>query len=170
MVEIHQNMTMLAVLSDNHKYRYYYEKTWNKYRPCACVILLHPSLDDVLKSDKTVTSLTNYFIDQHYGKFIVVNLFAYMTSDSSELKKSEQSYEQVNRSYFEKACAGSDMIFIGWGSDTKKFVSAKRAAEEILVPYKSKLKCFVDDRGKFPRHPRDLNERLSIEEYHFFYI
>lgn len=170
MIQIHQNLTMLAILSDNQKYRYYYEKMWNKDKPCACVILLHPNLDDVLKSDKTVTSLTNYFIDQQFGKFIVVNLFAFMTSDSSQLKYSEQSYEQVNRSYFENACAVSDMIFIGWGSDTKKFITQKRDAEEILIKHKSKLKCFVDDRGKYPRHPRDLNARWSTQEYPFFYI
>jgi hypothetical protein len=50
----------------------------------------------------------------------------------------------------------------------KKLVAAKQTAEEHLFLYEDKLKCFVDDRGKFPRHPRNLNDRWSTKNIRFF--
>lgn len=113
--------------------------------------MLNPSKADMVKSDHTVISLTNYFVDQGYGQLIIPNLFAYMATNPSDLKYRDAAFEKQNDTYIVDACEKSDIVLVGWGSDESKYKTRKKEVHTLLKPYWGKLKCFIDDQGRSPR-------------------
>ncbi|WP_163969575.1 DUF1643 domain-containing protein [Oceanobacillus halotolerans] len=171
MVQIIENtITSRTIISDNNNYRYQLTRIWDKSNDIVSIIMLNPSKADSIKNDKTVISLTNYLIDEGYGGMDIVNLFAFMTTSPSDLKYRKEEYEVVNDEYIRKTAEESNILIVGWGSDQKKYIRRKREVERLLIPFQHKLKCFKDNKGRCPRHPRDLNDKWSLGSYHFCFI
>lgn len=156
-----------AVFSDDKKYRYKLTRTWDKDKKKATIIMLNPSKASELKSDRTVINVTNFLIDNNYGSINIVNLFAYMPTEPKELSQRNNEFEKYNDKYIIESLEKSDIVIVGWGSDNKKYISRKRQVEELLKPHINKIKCFKDDKGKKSRHPRDLTEKWTLENYEF---
>ncbi|WP_291581404.1 DUF1643 domain-containing protein [Clostridium sp. UBA6640] len=151
-----------------NRYRYLLKRTWDKEKNIATVIMLNPSKADILKSDKTITSLMNYLIDNNYGSMIVVNMFSYMSTDPKELKNKKDEFEALNNKYIIEASEKADDIIIAWTREN--FINKKREVEFIIKSYKNKLKCFRDNKGRVGRHPRDLGQGWELVDYNFKYI
>lgn len=163
-------MNSIVVLSEDDKYRYCLTKIWEENKKRATVMMLNPSKANELKCDKSVMNISNYLIDNNYGIMDIVNLFSYMTIYPNELGQREQKYEKFNNQYITMAAERSDIIIIAWGSDSKKYITRKREVENMFIPYKYKLKCFEDEEGRKPRHPRDLGVKWTLEKYNFMFI
>lgn len=166
---IERTIRSIAILSENNKYRYCLTKVWEENKQRATVIMLNPSKANELKYDKTVMNISNYLIDNDYGSMDIVNLFSYMTTYPNELGRREQKHEKYNDNYIIMAAERSNIIIIAWGSDSKKYITRKKEVENLLMPYKYKLKCFKDEEGKKPRHPRDLGKNWTLDEYDFMF-
>lgn len=160
----------IAVFSDDDKYRYSLIRVWENEGKKATVIMLNPSRANELKNDRTVMNLSNYLIDNKYRSMSIVNLYAYMTTYPSELKYRNPEFEKYNDEYIIKAARESDVVIIAWGSDCSKYKARKSEVENMLRPYKNKLKCFKDEQGRKPRHPRDLGEKWVLDDYNFMFI
>ncbi|MES9744908.1 DUF1643 domain-containing protein [Priestia megaterium] len=115
--------------------------------------------------DKTVNNVIRYFANSDYGGVQIVNLFAYATPDPTELKYREEHKENLNDKYIEKACENSQLIIIAWKRGDRK--PRKRQVAKLLQKFEGKIKCFQDEKGKKPRHPRDLNEKWTLADYSF---
>ncbi|KIL51835.1 DUF1643 domain-containing protein [Jeotgalibacillus soli] len=137
-----------SVMSEDQKYRYSLTKEWNPDKKKAAVIMLNPSKANSLKLDITIMRLTNYFVDNDYGGFEVVNLFAFMSSTPKELKNRDTAFEAQNDAFIIESAKCYEKIIIAWGSDNNKYVSRKREVIQLLQPYKEKLFAFVDEKGK----------------------
>ncbi|WP_185819970.1 DUF1643 domain-containing protein [Salibacterium salarium] len=163
--EVEASISKRTVMSEDHRYRYQLTKTWDSTKPCVAVVMLNPSKADMVKSDKTVISLTNYFVDHGYGELVIANLFSYMATDSSDLKHREADFEKQNDAYIVDACEKADIVLVGWGSDDNVHKRRKKEVHALLEPYRRKLKCFTDDKGRSPRHPRDIHPSWRFGNY-----
>lgn len=159
-----------AILSDDERYRYQLSRVWDEYKPKATVVMLNPSKADMLKTDRTVMNVTNFFVENCFGSITIVNLFAYMTTDPKFLKQKDATQEALNNHYLNEAFSKSDIIIVAWVREKDKYVIRKREVENLLLDYKSKIKCFEDGTGRRLRHPRDLGLDWKLVDYEFMYI
>lgn len=166
--ELVGNIQSSAILSDNELYRYKLTRVWDINKPEATIIMLNPSKADMLKNDRTVMNLNNFLIDNEYGSMSVVNLFAYRATAQGHLKYKEDEYEEINDKYLEEAFDSANIIIVAWTRDN--YVIRKRKVEKILQQYKNRVKCLADSSGKKPRHPRDLADNWTLENYEFEFI
>ncbi|WP_372011384.1 DUF1643 domain-containing protein [Paenibacillus chitinolyticus] len=159
-----------AVMAENNKYRYRLTRIWDNDKEIVGVIMLNPSKANSLKTDNTIMNLTNYLIDNKYGGFDIVNLYAYMASVPAELKNKDRSYEIHNDSYITKVAAERNTFIIAWGSNKDEYVRRKRAVENLLKPFAYKLKCLEDTQAKKPRHPLYIKSDWKLVPYQFSFI
>jgi len=165
-VKIHETTTKsIAIMSDNDLYRYQLTRSWNDDKQKATVIMLNPSKADMLKTDRTVMNVNNFMVDSDYGSMTIVNLFAYMTTDPKLLTQRDNDYESLNNDYLVEAFKSSDVIVVAW--TRSNHINRKREVERLLQSFQEKVKCFADETGKKPRHPRDLGESWTLEDYVF---
>ncbi|UVI32106.1 DUF1643 domain-containing protein [Paenibacillus spongiae] len=162
-------MDTLAIMSDNNEYRYRLTKIWDANKGTLAIIMLNPSKANVLKFDDTVMKIFNYAIDNDYGQLDIVNLFAYMSTDPTNLKYSDQRYESLNDIYIKLVASQAEKLLIAWGPDKTKYVTRKRHVETLLIPYKSKLICFQDEKGVSPRHPLFLSDKWTLMNYNLMF-
>lgn len=165
-----RNIESVAVMSNNNEYRYRLTRTWDSNKEIVAVVMLNPSKANSLKTDDTIMNLTNYLIDNNYGGVDIVNMYAYMATNPSELQHRDQGYEAYNDSYITEAAAKRDVLIVAWGSDIKKYVKRKREVETLFVPYAHKIKCLEDLQGRSPRHPLLLSTGWKLVSYSFRYI
>lgn len=163
--KIEKTIKSTAILSNNDEYRYKLTRTWDEMKPNASVIMLNPSKADMLKTDKTVMNVNNYLVDNNYGSMTIVNLFAFMSTDPKFLSLRNDSYESLNDDFLEESFQSSDVIIVAWTRD--KYKTRKKEVEKMLLPYQEKVKCFQDNVGRSPRHPRDLGENWALVSYQF---
>lgn len=165
-------ITSTAIFSDNKEYRYRLTRTWDANKNKGVLLMLNPSKATELFTDKTLMNVTNFLINADYGGIEVINLFAYMTPYTKFLMDRKMKYERFNDKYILEvvSCVKNSLIIIGWGSDSRKYITRKKQVERMLYPYADKLKCFQDDRKRKPRHPRDYSESWSLVDYDFMYL
>lgn len=158
------------------RFRYEYSKVWNENKKLITAILLNPSKADKYCSDKTLDVLTKTFYEKGYGGFIVLNLFAYMQSKSSEIKNTDENKEKINykhiKDYLEKN--KNTEYFIGWGNDFGYLYESIKNSAKTKKKYienffrvnnmKSKIKCFRSDNGK-ALHPAKFSESWDYADY-----
>ncbi|MCP3741445.1 DUF1643 domain-containing protein [Rossellomorea sp. BNER] len=144
-------------------YRYILRKVWNKNLPKATLIMLNPSIADEIKNDHTINRVINFLIKEGYGKLDVLNIFAYINTDSENLKARPEFVGPLNDRFIKKFTNKSSIVLIGWGSD-KNYFNRKREVLHILKD--KKLECFNDlsSRNK-PIHPSVLAKEFWLEEY-----
>lgn len=171
-LEEEHNIKSIAVMADDHgqKYRYRLTRVWDNKKEIIAVIMLNPSVANSLKTDATIMKLTNFLIDKEYGGVDIVNVYAYMHKNPSELKNKNQMYESYNDDYILKVVEERKKFIIAWGSDKKDKVTRKREIENLLLSYANKIKCLKDTSGKTPRHPLNVTEEWEIVPYKFRYI
>ncbi|MGE7840498.1 DUF1643 domain-containing protein [Lysinibacillus sp. NPDC093712] len=144
-----------AVFSDDEHYRYLLTRTWDKSKPKATVLMLNPSVADVLKMDKTIMNVMNFLIgSEEYGSLSVVNLYSYVSTDPKMLKHRDDDLEAENEDYLDVAFDDSEIIIVAWTRD--KYITRKNEVKNKLQNYQDKIRCFEDAAGLKPRHPRDL--------------
>lgn len=165
MITVEHTIKSKAILSDCKNYRYLLKKEWHKDKKGAVVLMLNPSKADSLKLDKTVMNVMNYLIEKDYGSMTIVNLYAYMTTYPKELKNRDKSMEKANDEFIKNAASQGDTVIVAWTKNDH--INRKRDVEKLLMPYRTKLKCFQDESGKKPRHPRDLSFKWTLVDYEF---
>ena len=57
------------------------------------------------------------------------------------------------------------MILIIWGYDKAKYLEQKKKVEQLLLPYREKIKCFCDPGGKKPQHLRIISDKWEFVSY-----
>ena len=97
-------MEKSAILSADRKYRYVLTRIWDETKPTVVFIGLNPSTADEEVDDKTIRKCIGYAKRWGYGKLIMVNLFAFRSTDPSMLKRDGRSSWPDNDSYIQKVC------------------------------------------------------------------
>jgi hypothetical protein len=98
--------------------------------------------------DPTLTRCINFAKDWGYGGLIMVNLFAYMSTYPSELKKVKLPIGKENNKYILKSHQKSQSTVIAWGNDGDFLERDKEVLKIISNPM-----CLNINKSGQPAHP-----------------
>jgi hypothetical protein len=104
-----------AIFDDTNRYRYKLWRSWDTNKPTIAFIMLNPSTADESENDPTIRRCLGYAKDWGYGRLVVGNLFAYRTSDPSNLRNCEDPVGPENDQYLHEICETADMVICAWG-------------------------------------------------------
>ena len=144
-----------AIFADDRKRRYLLKKEWNPKEPKAMILMINPSVADVVKLDYTTLYILNNLQDLSFGSVDIVNLFSRMTkklkSDDIELALEEKNLAQIH-----KSAQTADSVIIAWGKsgeNNQKLQYMQTIMLEQLLPYKEKLYIIGNGVGESGFHP-----------------
>lgn len=154
-----------ATYSKCERYRYVLGRFWDEDKPWLVACLLNPSTATENVLDPTLRRVEGFAKRDNYGGFIVVNCFAYRSTNRKALftvddpigeRNDEAIVESINNLDFVKVVAG-------WGNPDNKKIS-KRMKHVFNLP----LNIFywhtfgsLTKRG-YPRHPLYLSAYTKI--------
>lgn len=145
------NMTTTVIYNDDETHRYLLRKEWDSTKPTAEIIMLYPSYADTITVDHTTMFVLHNLERLDYGSVNIVNLFSCMNQ-----ARKTRDIDEDNIQYITEYAEKSDVIIFatGTGGDGNKTVLAmQREVLNALEPYRHKLKCIADKKGKKFYHP-----------------
>ena len=137
-----------AVFSPCRKYRYSLTRSWNSAEGYVLFIGLNPSIADEIIDDPTLIRCINFAKDWGYGGLIMVNLFAYMSTHPTELKKAKKPIGKSNNQHILKNHQKSQLTIAAWGNDGHFLKRDKEVLEIINNPM-----CLNINKSGQPAHP-----------------
>ncbi|RKD25807.1 hypothetical protein BEP19_02390 [Ammoniphilus oxalaticus] len=145
-------------------FRYSLTRKWNEDLKKATIIMLNPSVANVLKNDLSINRCLNFCIDNDYGSLEVVNLFAYIETDSKKLSAQSENVGVENNKYLQSAIETADTIIVAWGSDNQ-YKTRKREVWNRFLREKD-VYYFEDDSNRtIPLHISRLANGFYLERY-----
>lgn len=114
--EVLQDNRRGAILSDDRTYRYRLWREWDTEKPALAWIMLNPSTADETKDDPTLRRCIGFAKDWGFGKVILGNLFAYRTSDPSELWSKGDIVGSENDHHLRSICDDAEKVMAAWGA------------------------------------------------------
>ncbi len=158
-----------AYISQCRQYRYWLERKWDTGFKPQVFVMLNPSTADAREDDPTIRRCMGFAKREGAGGIIVVNLFAYRTTDPKELEVAEDAVGPANQQAIGDALLTATLtecpVICAWG--------ANRRAEEQAVKLKSraldfgaKLVCLGITAGGAPRHPLYVKGNAPLISYH----
>jgi len=125
----------------------------------ALFVMLNPSTADAHEDDATIRRLTGMVRSwKGYGRFEVVNLFTYRSTDPKMLVGNPRVNDARSDSYLVAAAARADRIVCGWGANafaihpTRATTVVRLLAKNQRVPADG-LFCFGQNQDQSPVHP-----------------
>lgn len=101
------------------KYRWSLSRKWDNTK-CVCVFIgLNPSTADETVNDPTVNRCMNYAMSWGYGSLIMLNLFAYRSTDPKKLYIIDNPIGHCNLSTIISFCKNADIVIAAWGKHGK---------------------------------------------------
>jgi hypothetical protein len=166
-VETVGSMASFATFSRCRKYRYILGRMWGEGAPTLVVCMLNPSTANDIKLDPTLRRVRGFAKRDHYGSFIVVNAFAYRSTDRKALLKVDDPVGPRNNEAIKRAADAPlfSKLVAGWGRPDNKKI--ERRMTTVLFG----ITClhwwtFGDlTKGGFPRHPLYLPKDTEIKRY-----
>lgn len=157
------NITKTAIFSDDKLYRYRLERTFDEDLLKVAFVGVNPSIADDVEDDKTIAKCINYAKSWGYGGIVMVNLFAFVSTDPSQLKTIENPIGNDNDKHLKEvfnSFGTIGKIICCWGENGKLFDRDKEVLKMIDEPYC--LKINADDS---PAHPLYLASDLEPVNY-----
>ena len=147
-----------AIFNKSEAYRFSIKRIWDDKKPKATMIMINPNPNDHLKQGPTAVRVINYLMDRGYGAIEFVNLFAYRTIRSKELKSSKHKIDIVgkgNNQFILDAVGSADLTIAAWGNDG----GINGRDKEVLEILKGhELMCFGITKKGRPRYPLGIAE------------
>lgn len=152
--------------SQDRKYRYCLSIIWDGELPMLVVIGLNPSRADEKDDDPTVRRWKGYAKAWGYGGIMVLNLFALVATDQSELRKVADPVGPFNMvSYLEANMKNLDApwALACWGGEVWDMVRVRATAVRAMV----RLRCLKKNADGSPSHPLYLKKGLTAVPYNY---
>ena len=150
--------------ANNPFFRYSLTRKWDEDLKKATIIMLNPSIANVLKNDLSINRCLNFLIDNNYGSLEVVNLFAFIETDSSKLSARSEFIGSQNDNYIRLAVDSSDIIIVAWGSDKEYRTRKKEVWNRFLN--NNTVYYFEDNSSRTPPvHISRLANGFYLKEY-----
>lgn len=153
-------MDKSAILSADRKYRYVLTRILDETKPTVVFIGLNPSTADEEVDDKTIRKCIGYAKRWGYGKLIMVNLFAFRSTDPSMLKRVEDPVGLDNDSYIQKCVSESNLVIACWGNHGKLL-----NRDKVLMDSLPNLVCLKRNKNGTPHHPLYLSKDITPVPY-----
>lgn len=149
-----------AMISECGTYRWWLKRAWGS-APQACFIMLNPSTADAEKDDPTIRRCIAFARDWGFGSLIVVNLFAYRSTDKLMLRTASFPVGEFNDYYTLAAVAESAITVAAWGD----FVPFRRDDDVQRLLGKAPVYCLGKSKKGQPYHPLYLPKDLKPLPY-----
>ncbi len=155
---MHTISTNEAVISPCNNYRYFLSRLISLDQKVLTFIMLNPSTADAVDDDPTIRRCIGFCDSLGYGTLQVVNLFAYRSTDPSELLTAEDPVGIENLEFVKNTVQKSDMIICAWGTKG----SIKNQNKVIINHLKNfDLYALKITKGGHPSHPLYLKSDLK---------
>ena len=150
-----------ATFSDCKRYRYRLLRRWAygpnwtpAYAPRTIAFcMLNPSTADEQRNDPTVERCEVRARTWGYDALIVVNLFAYRSTDPSALREVDDPVGYLNLSYIFGAVEHSSMFICGWGNHGEIKQQGSRVLSLLHSKYPGRAHALHINADGSPKHP-----------------
>lgn len=161
-----------VILSDDRQHRLLLKQVWNKEKPIACVITIHPTIDNALQIDDTTKLIINGILNlESFGGVSIVNLFTLLTPKLQlRWARDIDINDLENDNYIKKAASEASIVLIAWGRGVEQNIRLKKRADQVislLSDQKEKLKVISDGErsGVHPLTPSVRKITWILEDY-----
>jgi hypothetical protein len=145
-----------AIFSENRLYRYTLTRMWNPNKEYACFVGLNPSTADEVNNDPTVRRCINYAKDWGYGGFVMLNIFAWRSTDPKPLYNLDDPVGNLNDYYLQLVSKYAGLTVAAWGTHGKLKDRGNDVLNLLTNPY-----CLKITKHGFPSHPLYLKKNLK---------
>jgi len=151
-----------AILSRNRLYRYVLWREWDLSKGTCVFIGLNPSTADEAVDDPTLRRCVNFAKEWGYGKYVMVNLFAYRATDPRDLKITPKPIGYKNNYHIKAQCYEAELVVAAWGNHGS-FMKRDKKVLQLLkdIP----LKCFKIMATGQPAHPLYQPKGIELLDY-----
>ncbi len=142
-----------CIFSSCKKYRYYLERSFKENPKSFLVfIMLNPSTADEKTNDPTVLRCQNHALNKKFDGFIVLNLFAFRSTEPKNLKTTKNPVGILNDKTILKTLKNNKNIICAWGNHGS-FLNRSEEIKNIFKEKKIKTKAFEITKLGEPKHP-----------------
>jgi hypothetical protein len=147
-----------CVFSSCRRYRYSLRRKINDASSVCLWVMANPSIADEFRLDPTLTRCADYTERWGYGEMRVVNVRAWVETDSSKLPPDDIAIGFDNGFHIIKNAIASQLIVCGWGKlgGTAGLRALQLLRDEGFKPHALKL-----NQDGSPQHPLYLKSSLK---------
>ena len=163
-----------AIFDETHQHRLWWSHTWDKQKPNALIITLHPAISDTIMMDTTTFLCVNgvrKLEAESYGGVIIVNLFSLLTPKLQMRWARDIDINHLeNDNYIKKAAEESSKIIFAWGHPNNvRILNRAKQVVELLSEHKEKFCVISDGKRKLlhPLTPECRNTVWGLESFDF---
>lgn len=152
-------MIKSAIFLDND-YRYELRRVFDDSKPLIAFVGLNPSTAGCKEDDHTIIKCISYCESWGYGGFIMVNLFAHVSTNPKDLFKSADPIGIDNDKFLKNAFKEVDKVICCWGDTVDMQGRNKDVLRLINNPF-----CLIKLKNGEPGHPARLSGNLVPIRY-----
>jgi len=134
-------------------YRYRLTRIWDPSKPLLCWVMLNPSTADHDTNDATIRKCISFARTWGYGGILVVNLFAYRSTDPDRLVKAKDPIGPFNETAVSTAVRSAGGVIVAWGALSPKLLAASAIMRLQVTGALVPLNCLGKTKDGHPRHP-----------------
>lgn len=150
-----------ATFSADRRYRWTLHRIWQPRAPLVCYVLLNPSTADETKNDPTVSRCQARALNAGFGGLLVVNIFAWRSTDPAELYQvADPVGKNTNDFFIYSAALRADLVVCGWGKHGALRDRGEKVLELIRSAGKVPHALRINSDGS-PEHPLYLSYKLE---------
>lgn len=161
-----------AKLSDCGKYRYELIREWSvpgstpntAEEGQVAFCLLNPSTADAVEDDPTIRRCIGFAQQWGYSCVVVVNLFAFRTTDPGELVKCPDPVGESNERYILKNAKEAALFIAGWGTKGA-ILNRHNIVLDMLHSNGVVVHTLGQNGDGTPKHPLYLSKKTVLRPY-----
>ena len=166
MITKKENIKCECLYSDDLQHRFILKRVWNKDKPLACVVTIHPSISDNLTMDTTTFLIINGIANlEEFGGVILVNLFSIITNKlHMRWARDIDINHPENDNYIRKAAEESSIILLAYGKGVLSNIRITNRIDqvlELLSKHQDKFRV-ISDGERSGLHPLTPSTRSVI--------
>jgi hypothetical protein len=151
-----------AILDDTKQYRYQFSCEWGDSGRFVTFVMLNPSVGNQEQEDATLKKCVTYAKRWGYDGLNVVNLFAYISPEPTELKHQVDPIGPDNNRHVLEAIQNSEKVIAAWGQSIRTGFVKTRIRETLeLLSSVDVYTLELTVCGEFPKHPLYLRGDLT---------
>lgn len=159
------------------RYRFHLRQEWGPIAtaaddPTLLFVMMNPSVGDATDDDPTLVRCRNFAIREGFCAFEVVNLFAWIETNASLLKRAKDPIGPDNDAHIVAAARRAKKTLVAWGTPAginlgpRSKVPAFRGRDEHVLRLLRETgvspSCFGTTDGGAPCHPLMLANETAI--------
>ena len=149
-----------AEFSACRQYRYSLSRIWDPLLPTIAFVGLNPSTADENINDATVRRCIGFAKTWKYGGLILVNLFAFRSTDPVALRKTADPIGPENDASIIRHCESAKRVVAAWGTH-----GCLLDRDEQVLGFLARPFCLGVTNGGAPKHPLYLAGNTRLRPY-----